>query len=126
MPSLSEFPLPLAPLPPPPPPLLAQTGFVNKSLENLYYFDVPATAPGFTITLTAQYGDPDIYINLNSSITPNIGSYDYRAISARSEDSIYINGSDPKFVACVQNSFPDKSRCRAFIGIVGFNASQYR
>ncbi len=118
--------VPPPPLPSPPHCVGSQTGFVNKSLENLYWFDVPASATGFTVTLTAVYGDPDIYMNLNYSVTPTSNSYQYRAISARSEDSIYVNASDPNFAACVQNSFPDKGRCRAFIGIFGFNASQYR
>jgi hypothetical protein len=94
-------------------------------MENLYYFDVPAGAPGFTVTLTATYGDPDIYINLDPSLTPTSTSAQYKALSSLTEDSISINASDVNFVNCVNVSFPDHARCRAFIGVYGFRASQY-
>jgi hypothetical protein len=95
-------------------------------MENLYYFDVPATAAGFRVTVTATFGDPDVYMNLNYTVTPTLAVSDYKAVSSLSEDTIVVNATDPKFQACVQNSFPDKSRCRAFIGVNGFRASQYR
>ena len=103
-----------------------QTGFVNNSVENTYFFDVPATASGFKVTVTTVYGDPDIYLNLNASKAPTPTSYDYRAISSSSEDSITINATLPKFQTCVQSTFSDHSRCRVYIGVYGFRASQYR
>ncbi len=79
--------------------------------------------PGFKVSVSAVYGDPDIYIRLDNVI-PNATNAHYKSISTLSSDAVTVNSSAPLFQTCLTAT--NGSFCRAFIAVYGFRTSQYR
>jgi len=99
-----------------------QNGQVPQSLSQQYVYYVSRGFGQFQITLSPSFGDPDLYVSVNTTNPPGPGSSDYSSLGTSGPEVITIFESDPLLASRCGSS---SDLCPIFIAVNGFTNSTY-
>lgn len=106
-----------------------QSGQVPTSLTQQYVFYAPPGFGNVQITLSPSFGDPDLYVSVNTTYPPGpeVGHHDYQALGTFGPDIISIASSDAFIGSRCANlgGAGDDASCPIFIAVNGFTNSSF-
>lgn len=109
-----------------------QNGQVDTTLLQQYVYYAPAGFGTLLVTLSPVFGDPDLYVSINSTQPPSPSHFDYASLGTSGPEVISISDSDPAVIAgCAglngnSNSNGDSNLCPILIGVHGFTNASFQ